>query len=185
MNDFIEWTYRNRLEHFARGFEWNYMLGLEGLEARDLAAYQYPSDQEIYDLDLKGVYLSNYTKWEANEHTQLVIDKYGFETSYVPFDRTYRTMSNLDDIHENGAHDYLKYIKFGYGRCTDHATKDIRGGNKTREEAIELIKKYDHVKPSDLKRWFEYTGMSETEFGGKKMDSGKRKIYGINKLDIA
>lgn len=164
MNDFIEWTYRNRLEHYARGFEWNYMLGLEGLEARDLAAYQYPSDQEILDLDLKGVYLSNYTKWEANEHTQLVIDKYGFETSYVPFDRTYRTMSNLDDIHENGAHDYLKYIKFGYGRCTDHATKDIRGGNKTREEAIELIKKYDHVKPSDLKRWFEYTGMSEAEF---------------------
>ena len=26
-------------------------------------------------------------------------------------------MSNLDDMHENGVHDYLKYIKFGYGRA--------------------------------------------------------------------
>ena len=35
-------------------------------------------------------------------------------------------MSNLDDIHENGLHDYLRFIKFGYGRTTDHASKDIK-----------------------------------------------------------
>ena len=32
MNDFIEWTYRSRLEHFARGYEWNHMVGLEGID---------------------------------------------------------------------------------------------------------------------------------------------------------
>ena len=35
-------------------------------------------------------------------------------------------MSNLDDRYENGAHDLLKFIKFGYGRASDHASKDIR-----------------------------------------------------------
>ena len=53
----------------------------------------------------------------------MMVDNYGFEVSDEPFERTYRKGSNLDDIHENGIHDYLKYIKFGYGRCTDHATR--------------------------------------------------------------
>ena len=27
-------SYRDRLEHFARGYEWNYFVGLEGLTGR-------------------------------------------------------------------------------------------------------------------------------------------------------
>ena len=68
-------------------------------------------------------------------------------------------------MHENGAHDYLKFLKFGYGRGTDHSSKDIRLGYMSREEGIEMVKKYDHVRPTiDLKRWFEYTGISEDKF---------------------
>jgi hypothetical protein len=102
--------------------------------------------------------------WDANKHVELIIDKYGFELPKEPFDRTYRMMSNLDDMHENGAHDYLKFIKFGYGRCTDHVSKDIRAGLMTREEGIELIKRYDPVKPKDLYRWLSYVGMDEDRF---------------------
>lgn len=177
MNDFVEWSYRNRLEHFARGYEWNYMVGLEDITARDMAIYQYPSDQEIYDIDLRGVYLSNYTRWEANDHIKLVVEKYGFEVSDDEFDRTYRKMSNLDDIHENGGHDYLKYIKFGYGRCTDHTTKDIRSGRMTREQGVELVRKYDPVKPHDLKRWFEYAGMSEEDFDAIANTYRDRRVW--------
>jgi hypothetical protein len=94
-----------------------------------------------------------------------MVEKYGFEFARNPFERTYRLMSNLDDMHENGAHDYLKFIKFGYGRATDHASKDIRSGYMTREEGVDMVRKYDHVKPMrDLKRWFEYVQISETEF---------------------
>lgn len=164
MNDFVEWTYRTRLEHYCRGYEWNYMVGLEGITAQDMAAYQYPSDQEIFDIGLRGIHLSNYVYWEANEHAKMVVEKYNFESADEPFDRTYRTMSNLDDIHENGVHDYMKYIKLGYGRCTDHATKDVRAGLLSRGQAIDLVRKHDHVKPRDLTRWLEYTGMSEDEF---------------------
>jgi hypothetical protein len=67
-------------------------------------------------------------------------------------------------MHENGVHDYLKFIKFGYGRCTDHACKDIRAGLLSRAQAIDLVTKYDPVKPRDLARWLNYTGMSEDEF---------------------
>jgi imidazoleglycerol phosphate synthase cyclase subunit len=164
MYDFPEMSYRDRLEHFARGYEWNFFVGREGLTSQDMITWKYPSDQEMFDLDLRGLYLGNYVYWEANEHSKLVVERYGFETSTVAFERTYRTMSNLDDMHENGVHDYLKYIKFGYGRCTDHACKDIRAGLMSRVEALELVRRMDPVKSSDLKRWLDYVDMSEDEF---------------------
>lgn len=164
MDDFPEISFRDRLEHFARGYEWNYFLGREGLTSADMIPWKYPADQELFDLDLRGIFLGNYVYWEGNEHTKMVIERYGFEVNDVPFDRTYRTMSNLDDMHENGIHDYLKYIKFGYGRATDHTCKDIRAGMMSRDRAIELVNHYDPIKPGDLKRWLEYVGMSEDEF---------------------
>lgn len=164
MNDFPEMSYRDRLEHFARGYEWTYFVGREGLEAGQLNPWKYPSDEELFELGVRGIYLGNYVHWEANEHGPMVMKRYGFEVSDEPFDRTYRRMSNLDDMHENGVHDYLKYVKFGYGRCTDHACKDIRAGLISRDEAIELVRRYDHVKPRDLQRWLAYVGMSEEEF---------------------
>lgn len=164
MNDFPEMSYRDRLEHFARGYEWNYFTGLDGITSQDMLPYTYPGDKRLFELDMRGIYIGNYLYWEANEHTKMVIEKYGFKTNHEPFDRTYRTMSNLDDMHENGIHDYLKFIKFGYGRCTDHVCKDIRAGLMSRDEGLELIKKYDHVKPRDLYRWLEYVGMTEDEF---------------------
>ncbi len=162
--DFVEFTYRMRLEHFARGYEWNYFVGLEGITPQDMAPFRYPSDKEILESGLRGIYLSNYVDWDANRHTGFVREKYGFEVASEPFERTYRRASNLDDMHENGMHDYLKFIKFGYGRCSDHVSKDIRSGLITREQGLDLIRKYDHVKSSDLARWLGYVGMTEDEF---------------------
>lgn len=164
MDDFPEVSYRDRLEHFARGFEWTYFVGRDGITSQDMDTWKYPSDEEMQALDLRGVFLGNYIYWEANEHVKIAIDRYGFEVPSEPFDRTYRTMSNLDDMHENGIHDYLKYIKFGYGRATDHACKDIRAGLMSRQRAIELVNHYDPIKSRDLKRWLEYVNMSEDEF---------------------
>ncbi|MGH3051194.1 MAG: N-acetyl sugar amidotransferase, partial [Gaiellaceae bacterium] len=125
----------------------------------------YPSDDEIIDVGVRGVYLGNYVDWDANEHVKLVLEQYEWEAARQPFERTYRMFSNLDDMHENGLHDYLKFVKLGYGRASDHACKDIRSGAMTREEGIEMVRRYDHVKPRrDLERWLVYTGLNEEEF---------------------
>lgn len=164
LDDFPEMSYRDRLEHFARGYEWNFFVGMEGITSQEMIPYKYPSDEDLFGLDLRGIYIGNYLQWEANNHGRQMVERYGFEVSPVPFDRTYRTMSNLDDMHENGVHDYLKYIKFGYGRCTDHVCKDIRAGIMTREKAVELVRAYDPVKPRDLERWLNYVGWNEEQF---------------------
>lgn len=164
MNDFIEMTRKFRTEHAQRGYDWSDMIGHEGIREQDMLWAKYPTDDEIDDVGIRGIYLGNYVNWEANAQTKLMIDLYGWEPSPEPFERTYRRMSNLDDMHENGMHDYLKYIKFGYGRATDHACKDIRAGKMTRAEGVEMVRKYDHVKSSDLNRWLKYVDMTEAEF---------------------
>ncbi len=166
MNDLVEFTYKYRTEHACRGYDWDDMIDVEmGIKAEDLWCYQYPSDEDIEAVGVRGLYFGNYIYWDANAHAKKMVEECGFELSGKPFERTYRKFSNLDDMHENGAHDYMKYIKFGYGRCTDHVCKDIRGGYMTREQGIELVRIYDPVKSWDITdRWLEYVGMSEKEF---------------------
>jgi N-acetyl sugar amidotransferase len=175
-NDFVEFTAKYRLEHSLRGYDWPDFTdeGLEklghpewkeGLRAKDLLWAQYPADDELDAVGIRGIYLSNFVPWDANEHVKLVMEKYRWKAARQPFERTYRMFSNLDDIHENGIHDYLKFIKLGYGRGTDHSCKDIRSGLMTRERGIEMVREYDHVKPMrDLQRWLKYVNISEEEF---------------------
>lgn len=166
MHDMVEWTARFRKDQQLRGYDWYDMLDDEEdpIRENELEMFKYPTDAEIQSLGLRGIFLGNYDPWDANVHYRLVSDLYGWKPNPEPFERTYRRFSNLDDRYENGAHDYLKYIKFGYGRGTDHACKDIRSGYLTREEGIEMVRKYDHVRPSDLYYWLDYVGRDEAWF---------------------
>ena len=67
-------------------------------------------------------------------HAKEMINLYGWQEAKEPFERTYSKFSNLDDRYENGILDLMKFIKFGYGRYSDHASKDIRLGNLSRKK---------------------------------------------------
>jgi hypothetical protein len=174
-NDFVEFTAKHRKEFHLRGFEWFDFVGSpsksnvdidesEKLNEKDLIWAKYPSDDEIIELGVRGIYLSNYVDWDGNKNASLMKKLYGWKEGNISFERTYRTISNLDDMHENGIHDYMKFVKFGYVRTTDHASKDIRSGIMTRKQAIKEVLNRDHIKSKDLFRWLEYVNMSEKEF---------------------
>jgi N-acetyl sugar amidotransferase len=165
-DDYVEFNARVRHEHSLRGFEWFDMLNdpNDPLKANDLLWAKYPSDEEILRVGVKGIYIGNFFKWDPIRHTQLVQEKYGWKEAESPFQRTYRRFSNLDDRYENGVHDLLKFIKFGYGRASDHSSKDIRSGDMTRNEAVDMVKKYDHIISDDLYHWLNYVDMTEEDF---------------------
>ncbi len=165
-DDFVEFSARVRHEHMLRGYEWHDMLNdsREKLEERDLAWLKYPTDEDILRVGVRGLYLGNFFKWDPNKHQKMVQERYGWKRSEKPFERTYRRFSNLDDRYENGIHDLLKFVKFGYGRCSDHASKDIRTAYMTRKEGIEMVRRYDSVVSSDLEHWLSYVGMTHEEF---------------------
>ncbi len=165
-DDFVEFSNRVRHEHGLRGYEWYDLINEpdEPLTEKDMMWAKYPTDEEILKVGVRGLYIGNFFKWDPYKHTDLMKQKYQWKEAEQPFERTYRRISNLDDRYENGIHDLLKFVKFGYGRASDHASKDIRMGYMSREEGIEKVREMDHVVSSDLEYWLNYVNMTETEF---------------------
>lgn len=166
LDDYVQYNKRTVFEHDLRGYTIEAIVArIPHVTEKDLLWLRMPSDEAFAASGTIGVYVGNFFPWDPNKHTDDMISRYGFEVARQPFERTYRRMSNLDDMHENGVHDYMKFVKFGYGRATDHASKDIRAGYMSREEGVRMVQRYDHVKPNrDLERWLRYVGMDETEF---------------------
>lgn len=163
--DIVEFSKKVRQEHDMRGFEPEDILRdseNKELTKQDLAAFFYPSEEEIERVGVRGIYISNFIRWKAKEQVEMLIKDYGFETSPGK-ERTFNIHAKIDDA-ANDVHDYLKYLKFGYGRATDDASYEIRHGRMTREEGIEMVRKYDSVRPKSLDAFLKFLGMTENEF---------------------
>jgi hypothetical protein len=62
-------------------------------------------------------------------------------------------------------HYYTTLIKFGIGRATYDAAQEIRNGKITREEGVNLVKKYDQEFPLKyFKEFLDYIDVSEDLF---------------------
>ncbi len=172
LNDLVEMTRKVRTEHAMRSYEPQDMItGENGLTMEDLDCFVYPSDEDIERVGVRGIFLGNYLYWNAKKQTELMIKDYGFETAVQ--ERSYNTYENAE-CHCEDCHDYLKYLKFGYGRATDHTSQDIRLQRMTREQGIEMVKKYDSLRPKRLDMFLEWSGMTEEEFE-KCVDSMRDK----------
>ena len=164
--DIVEFSNRSRHENSLRGYEWYDFINDKNdqLIEKDFSWAKYPSDEEILSVGVRGIYIGNFFKWEGKKNAEQMIREYDWRPSKQPFERTYRNFSNLDNRYSNGVSDLLKFVKFGYGRCTDHATKDIRNKHISRDKGIELVKKYDHVVSRDLEHWLDYVNMNKISF---------------------
>ena len=73
---------------------------------------------------------------------------------------TYNKYASLDDV-TDPLHYYMSYIKFGIGRATSDAAHEIRDGHITREEGVQLVKKFDHEKPNhSIKATLDYLNIT-------------------------
>ena len=55
-------------------------------------------------------------------------------------------------------------LKYGYGKATDHVSRDIRLGRISREDGINLVRKYDHIEPKGLRIFLDWLGITKNEF---------------------
>ncbi|MFM1771000.1 MAG: hypothetical protein RLZZ71_142 [Bacteroidota bacterium] len=139
------------------------MVGVDGLTEKDLTPYFYPSDEEINKVGVVGVFLGHYFYWDARKQLEIV-KNHGFSTKTDgPVEGTYTNYENLDEK-MHGLHDYLKFVKYGFGRATDHACIDIRNNRLTREEGLKLVKMFDGKYPHySVKEFIEYSGLTKEE----------------------
>jgi len=151
--------------------------GLLGLSTEDLTKhgflqseinpYVYPSDEEINKVGVTGLFLGYYIKWDARKQVE-IMKKHGFRVHDGPERGTYTNYENLD-CGFTGVHDYFKYVKYGFGRATDHACIDVRNDRMTRKEALKIVNEYDGRYDNEecrkeLGHFLDFIGVTEEEF---------------------
>ena len=161
--DQVEMTKKVRKEHGLRGWDAESLIGESPrISKKDLQAFTYPSDEQLECSRVRGLYLGNYLFWDSQRQVEAMIEKYGYETA--PQERTYNSYESIYCWNNASVHDYVKFLKHGYGKASDHASRDIRLKRKSREEGIALVAQFEGIKPAALPKFLEWVGMSESEF---------------------
>ncbi len=162
-NNFLD---RNWLEQFQ-------MLGYrvsdvvhDGISLNDIKTHIYPSDKEINQVGVTGLFLGYFEAWDSERNVKLVEQRGWNRNPTGPVDGAYNDIENLDCKWIGGLHDYMKFIKFGYGRATDQLCIEIRAGRMTRSQAIdELAASSEGLVPQTYTDDFlNYLGISDEEF---------------------
>jgi len=139
------------------------MIGVNGITKKELSPYFYPSDADIERVGVTGIFLGHYFFWDARKQLEIV-KKHGFAVKEDGnIEGTYTNYENLDEKLV-GLHDYLKYVKYGFGRATDHACIDIRNNRLTRDEGLKLVREFDGKYPNyGISEFIKYSGMQKAD----------------------
>jgi len=131
----------------------------------DLIFYEPPSMDELERNGIDGKYFfSYYHKWTPQENYYYCVENTGFKPNPERNEGTYSKYASLDDKMD-GFHYYLRYIKFGLGRCMEDAGHEIRDGHITRDEGIALMKRYEGEFPNKyFMDFLEYLDITEEYF---------------------
>jgi N-acetyl sugar amidotransferase len=155
---------RKWLEEFGGllGMRIEDMEEIEGVTKKELTPYFYPSDEDIKRVGVTSLFLGHYFFWDARKQLEIVKQS-GFSVSDLPLEGSYLNYENLDEEIVS-LHDYLKFVKYGFGRCTDHVGIDIRNGRMTREKGLELVNELDGKYPHHgVNEFMKYSGMTIEE----------------------
>lgn len=162
-HDRVEMTKKVRKEHALRRIDAEDLIGLsEKVTKKDLQAFTYPSDEQLENSRVRGLYISNYVFWDSQKQIEDIICKFGYETHIQ--ERTYNTYESIYCFNNATVHDYIKYLKLGYGKVNDHVARDIRLKRLSKVEGLALIKKYINVKPKALNTFLKWINITEEQF---------------------
>tara|TARA_B110000438_G_C15817344_1_gene652575 strand:- start:906 stop:2045 length:1140 start_codon:yes stop_codon:yes gene_type:complete len=124
---------------------WKPYVGIDGVSEKDLFLYHYDKEK-LEEKGIRAIWLQYYRKEWSQTHNAEFSRKYGLKWRDEDFDPsefgTYSRFTGLDSEF-NPLNQMLKYIKFGFGHCLDQACYDLREKRITRNEAINLVLKYD------------------------------------------
>ena len=140
---------------------------IEGVKEKDLFFHHYDRSS-LEKKNFRGIWLNYFLKeWSSPANAEFAI-QHGMHERPEPFDPssigTYAKNVQLDtDLTQ--VNQLLKYIKLGFGQCMDAACYDIIEDRITRDEAIDLVRKYDgKCSESYIENFCKYIDISQEEF---------------------
>jgi len=132
----------------------------DDIDVRELEIFRHPTTEEYRAAGIDGFHLGDYVFWDEERQTEFLKREFGWEEDDV--EGTYKRYKSVECAMP-GLHDWTKFVKRGYGRATDHASRDVRAGLMTREEGFELIRNIDPTPPKVLAYFTEITGLTQAQ----------------------
>jgi N-acetyl sugar amidotransferase len=177
--DEVEMTRKYRKEHDLMGIEAEDFIGeFDGITEQDIVQYKYPDDKEIERIGVRGIYLNNYIRWDTKAQHEEMIRLYNYES--LEQTRTFDTYNDVDCYNYSDIHDYIKFLKHGYGKVTDHASREIRLRRMTREQGLEMVRNYAFKAPENLDQFLEWIGISLNSFNYLMDQHRNKKMWSRN-----
>jgi hypothetical protein len=119
-------------------------VGIEGITERDVADYKLPDDMSGIEAHFLGQYIG---PWDSR-HNAEVAHKAGMQ---VPDDSpclaNWWPAENLDNA-QTGVHDWVMFLKYGFGRGCQQISVDVRAGLVPREDALAWVEEWDGAFPA-------------------------------------
>lgn len=141
---------------------------VEGIKLNELFWYQFPDKQKFKEVNIRAIWLNYYAKeWSRSHNTEFSL-AHGFKgrDGHDPnLTGRLSPYGSVDAESHQIVNQMIKYYKFGFGCVTDEVCYAIREGKMSREEGLELVKKYDG-KCGDvyLNEFCDYIEISVDEF---------------------
>ncbi|MBN8703045.1 MAG: N-acetyl sugar amidotransferase [Bacteroidetes bacterium] len=151
------------------GGDYTWILKDNEIKKNEILQYCYPSEKDMEDANLRITFLGYFWKdWSLRDNGNFSALR-GLEIrNENPVDiGDYLGVTGLDEDWV-GLNQMIKYLKYGFGRVTDYVNEDIRNGRLTRDEAIQLVEKYDgKCSGSYIKSFSDYIGITVDDFWGQ------------------
>ncbi len=158
-NDQVEMTSRYRKEHDLMGVDETSIFEFDpDFRPEDISSLVYPSDDLLQKKGIRGIYLSNFLRWDPVAQHDFVREKYNYMGQKSS--RTYYEFDNPDCPVYLEIQDYLKVKRVGYGKVTDQLVRDIRHNRISKARALKVEQRYVNVHPKELNKFSEWLGIS-------------------------
>ncbi len=157
--DEVEMTRKYRKEHDLMGLEAEDLISDEDqIFAKDIYQFRYPDNHDLASVGVRGIYLNNYLRWDTKAQHENMIRKYQYESHAQT--RTFDSYNDVDSFVYSDIHDYIKDLKWGYGKITDHVNREIRLKRLSREQGLLITKEYKDRDPKFSQQFMDWLGVT-------------------------
>lgn len=137
----------------------------EAFSNAELAMFSYPTEDDIKSNNVAMCHWSYFENWDSMHNFEVAKKYCGLKPRPKTEQSSSYTNTGQNDTCLYDLHTYLMFLKFGFGRACQDAGIDIRTGRLSREEGIEIVKKYDGIPPTQYyEKYCEYYQMSMDDF---------------------
>ncbi len=167
-----------------RNYELNILLSgndpdryLLDFSRQELYFWLFPTQEEYDSTGIANMHFNYFDCWDQYQNYVLAKEKFGFGEKKGRNVGTYTNFSQTDSAMFD-LHCYFMYLKFGFGRCTADACIDVRRGAMDREQAVNLIRKFDNAYPEPyVDQYLKYFRIDMDEFQAAIDRHANKKLF--------